>query len=96
VHVKNLASRPYSLHAHGLVYEKSSEGSIYDDDSNAWFKEDDKVQPNNSYIYVWYANRRSGPVQSGAACRSWIYYSDLNLEKDIHSGLIGPILICQK
>ncbi|XP_010280564.1 PREDICTED: coagulation factor V [Phaethon lepturus] len=96
VHFKNLASRPYSLHAHGLLYEKSSEGSIYDDESTAWFKEDDEVQPNNSYIYVWYANRRSGPVQSGAACRSWIYYSDLNLEKDIHSGLIGPILICQK
>ncbi|KFQ15264.1 Coagulation factor V, partial [Leptosomus discolor] len=96
VHFKNLASRPYSLHAHGLLYEKSSEGSFYDDESTPWFKEDDKVQPNNSYIYVWYANRRSGPVQSGAACRSWIYYSDLNLEKDIHSGLIGPILICQK
>ncbi|KFO84841.1 Coagulation factor V, partial [Buceros rhinoceros silvestris] len=96
VHFKNLASRPYSLHAHGLFYEKSSEGSIYDDESTAWFKEDDEVQPNNSYIYVWYANRRSGPVQSGAACRSWIYYSDVNLEKDIHSGLIGPILICQK
>ncbi|PKU34858.1 coagulation factor v [Limosa lapponica baueri] len=96
VHFKNLASRPYSLHAHGLYYEKSSEGSIYDDESPAWFKEDDGVQPNNSYIYVWYANRRSGPAQSGAACRSWIYYSDLNLEKDIHSGLIGPILICQK
>ncbi|KFP07659.1 Coagulation factor V, partial [Calypte anna] len=96
VHFKNLASRPYSLHAHGLFYEKSSEGSIYDDESTAWFKEDDKVQPNSSYIYVWYANRRSGPVQSGAACRSWVYYSDINLEKDIHSGLIGPILICQK
>ncbi|KAM6319816.1 coagulation factor V [Podargus strigoides] len=95
VHFKNLASRPYSLHAHGLFYEKSSEGSSYDDESPAWFKED-VVQPNNSYIYVWYANRRSGPVQPGAACRSWIYYSDLNLEKDIHSGLIGPILICQK
>uniref|UniRef100_A0A8C3TTS5 Coagulation factor V n=1 Tax=Catharus ustulatus TaxID=91951 RepID=A0A8C3TTS5_CATUS len=96
VHFKNLASRPYSLHAHGVLYEKSSEGSVYDDESTSWFKEDDEVQPNNSYIYVWYANRRSGPVQSGAACRSWIYYSDLNLEKDIQSGLIGPILICEK
>ncbi|OXB83332.1 UNVERIFIED_CONTAM: hypothetical protein H355_001769 [Colinus virginianus] len=52
VHFKNLASRPYSLHAHGLFYEKSSEGSIYDDESSDWFKEDDKVQPNSSYIYV--------------------------------------------
>ncbi|XP_040516089.1 coagulation factor V isoform X2 [Gallus gallus] len=96
VHFKNLASRPYSLHAHGLFYEKSSEGSIYDDESSDWFKEDDKVQPNSSYIYVWYANRRSGPLQPGAACRSWVYYSDVNLEKDTHSGLIGPILICEK
>uniref|UniRef100_G1NNF4 Coagulation factor V n=1 Tax=Meleagris gallopavo TaxID=9103 RepID=G1NNF4_MELGA len=88
--------RPYSLHAHGLFYEKSSEGSIYDDESSDWFKEDDKVQPNSSYIYVWYANRRSGPLQPGAACRSWVYYSDVNLEKDTHSGLIGPILICEK
>nr|XP_030121288.3 coagulation factor V isoform X2 [Taeniopygia guttata] len=95
VHFKNLASRPYSLHAHGVLYEKSSEGSVYDDESTAWFKEDE-VQPNNSYIYVWYASQRSGPLQSGAACRSWIYYSDLNLEKDIQSGLIGPILICEK
>uniref|UniRef100_A0A493SSA6 Plastocyanin-like domain-containing protein n=1 Tax=Anas platyrhynchos platyrhynchos TaxID=8840 RepID=A0A493SSA6_ANAPP len=44
VHFKNLASRPYSLHAHGLFYEKSSEGSTYDDESTTWFKEDDKVQ----------------------------------------------------
>uniref|UniRef100_A0A8C2U652 Coagulation factor V n=1 Tax=Coturnix japonica TaxID=93934 RepID=A0A8C2U652_COTJA len=96
VHFKNLASRPYSLHAHGLFYEKSSEGSMYDDESSDWFKEDDKVQPNGSYIYVWYANRRSGPLHTGAACRSWVYYSDVNLEKDTHSGLIGPILICEK
>uniref|UniRef100_A0A8C4WFS3 Plastocyanin-like domain-containing protein n=1 Tax=Gopherus evgoodei TaxID=1825980 RepID=A0A8C4WFS3_9SAUR len=81
VHFKNLASRPYSLHSHGLFYEKSSEGTI---------------QPNDTYTYVWFATKRSGPVQPGAACRSWAYYSAINPEKDIHSGLIGPILICQK
>uniref|UniRef100_A0A8C3F7Z1 ferroxidase n=1 Tax=Chrysemys picta bellii TaxID=8478 RepID=A0A8C3F7Z1_CHRPI len=81
VHFKNLASRPYSLHSHGLFYEKSSEG---------------RIQPNDTYTYVWFATKRSGPIQPGAACRSWAYYSGVNPEKDIHSGLIGPILICQK
>ncbi|EMP34114.1 Coagulation factor V [Chelonia mydas] len=96
VHFKNLASRPYSLHSHGLLYEKSSEGSSYEDESPDWFKKDDAVQPNDTYTYVWFATKRSGPMQSGAACRSWAYYSGVNPEKDIHSGLIGPILICRK
>uniref|UniRef100_K7F2H6 Coagulation factor V n=1 Tax=Pelodiscus sinensis TaxID=13735 RepID=K7F2H6_PELSI len=96
VHFKNMASRPYSLHSHGLFYEKSSEGSSYEDESPDWFKKDDAVQPNDTYTYVWFATKRSGPIQPGPACRSWTYYSDVNPEKDIHSGLIGPILICQK
>uniref|UniRef100_A0A8C6VF81 Coagulation factor V n=1 Tax=Naja naja TaxID=35670 RepID=A0A8C6VF81_NAJNA len=69
VQFRNLASRPYSLHAHGLLYEKSSEGRI---------------------------TKRSGPTDNTEICKSWAYYSGVNPEKDIHSGLIGPILICQK
>ncbi|XP_050818736.1 coagulation factor V-like [Gopherus flavomarginatus] len=96
VHFKNLASRPYSLHSHGLFYEKSSEGTSYEDESPDWFKKDDAVQPNDTYTYIWFATKRSGPIQPGTACRSWAYYSGVNPEKDIHSGLIGPVLICQK
>ncbi|XP_012584366.1 PREDICTED: coagulation factor V [Condylura cristata] len=96
VRFKNLASRPYSLHAHGLSYEKSSEGKTYDDDSPEWFKEDNAIQPNSSYTYVWHATERSGPENPGSACRVWAYYSAVNPEKDIHSGLIGPLLICRK
>ncbi|XP_051042098.1 coagulation factor V isoform X2 [Phodopus roborovskii] len=96
VRFKNLASRPYSLHAHGLSYEKSSEGKTYEDDSPEWFQEDNAVQPNSSYTYVWHATERSGPENPGSACRAWAYYSAVNVEKDIHSGLIGPLLICQK
>ncbi|KAM5203194.1 coagulation factor V [Hipposideros larvatus] len=96
VRFKNLASRPYSLHAHGLSYEKSSEGKTYDDDSPEWFKEDNAIQPNSSYTYVWHATVRAGPENPGSACRAWAYYSAVNPEKDIHSGLIGPLLICRK
>ncbi|XP_060090604.1 coagulation factor V [Heteronotia binoei] len=96
VHFKNLASRAYSLHAHGLSYEKSSEGRSYDDQSPEWFKKDDAIQPNGTYTYVWHVTKQSGPVQDGKVCRSWAYYSAVNPGKDIHSGLIGPILICKK
>ncbi|XP_074178552.1 coagulation factor V isoform X2 [Rhinolophus sinicus] len=96
VRFKNLASRPYSLHAHGLSYEKSSEGKPYDDESPEWFKEDNAIQPNSSYTYVWHATMRAGPENPGSACRAWAYYSAVNPEKDIHSGLIGPLLICRK
>ncbi|XP_068841700.1 coagulation factor V isoform X1 [Capricornis sumatraensis] len=96
VRFKNLASRPYSLHAHGLSYEKSSEGKTYEDDSPEWFKEDNAIQPNSTYTYVWHATTRSGPENPGSACRAWAYYSAVNPEKDIHSGLIGPLLICRK
>ncbi|KAM5237485.1 coagulation factor V [Ctenodactylus gundi] len=95
VHFKNLASRPYSLHAHGLTYDKSSEGRTYEDDSPEWFKDDNAVEPSGSYTYVWHATERSGPERPGSACRAWAYYSAVNPEKDIHSGLIGPLLICR-
>ncbi|KTF76235.1 hypothetical protein cypCar_00046992 [Cyprinus carpio] len=29
VHMKNFATRPYSLHPHGVFYEKNSEGALY-------------------------------------------------------------------
>ncbi|KAH0625018.1 hypothetical protein JD844_033026 [Phrynosoma platyrhinos] len=96
VQFKNLATRSYSLHAHGLYYEKSSEGRSYDDHSPEWFKTDDAIRPNETYTYVWHANKRSGPAEDQRVCKSWAYYSAVNPEKDIHSGLIGPILICQK
>ncbi|XP_051869845.1 coagulation factor V [Pristis pectinata] len=92
---KNLASRPYSIHAHGVTYEKSSEGMSYEDFSTDWFKSDDAVLPNTTYTYVWNVPPRSGPTATGSICKPWVYYSSVDFEKDIHSGLIGPLLICK-
>ncbi|XP_044139514.1 coagulation factor V [Bufo gargarizans] len=92
---KNLASKPYSIHAHGVSYEKSSEGYEYDDETPDWLKKDGVVQPQKSYVYVWYATKQSGPEPEGSACRTWAYHSGVNAERDIHSGLIGPLIICR-
>ncbi|XP_041114974.1 coagulation factor V [Polyodon spathula] len=91
---RNLASREYSLHAHGVSFGKSMEGMGYEDDSPYWYKFDDAVQPGDTYTYVWQAKDKVGPKSTG--CRTWVYYSGVNPEKDINSGLIGPLLICTK
>ncbi|XP_018412784.1 PREDICTED: coagulation factor V [Nanorana parkeri] len=92
---KNLATRPYSIHAHGVSYEKSSEGYSYADETEDWLQGDDIIKPGKSYVYVWYATKQSGPEPEASACRTWAYHSGVNVEKDIHSGLIGPLLICR-
>lgn len=79
VRFKNLASRPYSLHVHGLSYDKSSEGKTYEDESPEWFQGDNAIQPNDSYSYVWHATERAGPESPGSACRAWAYYSAVNM-----------------
>ncbi|XP_048397435.1 coagulation factor V [Stegostoma tigrinum] len=93
---KNLASRPYSIHAHGVSYEKSSEGVKYEDYSTDWFRSDDAVPPNSTYTYVWNVPPRSAPTSYDSVCKAWVYYSSVDYVKDINSGLIGPLLICKK
>ncbi|XP_060732353.1 coagulation factor V isoform X1 [Tachysurus vachellii] len=93
---RNLASRPYSLHANGVSYSKNMEGLIYDDNSPYWYKYDDEVQPNKTFTYIWTVNDKVGPSNGESDCRIWTYYSGVNPERDIHSGLIGPLLVCKK
>jgi hypothetical protein len=50
---KNNTSRPYSMHPHGLLYQKDSEGSSYNDGTSGKDKEDDAVQPGGTHLYVW-------------------------------------------
>uniref|UniRef100_A0A674D025 ferroxidase n=1 Tax=Salmo trutta TaxID=8032 RepID=A0A674D025_SALTR len=96
VFFRNLASRPYSLHANGVSYTKQTEGLSYDDESKYWYKYDNEVQPNTTYTYLWTVNANVGPTGDEADCRTWAYYSGVNPEKDINSGLIGPLLVCRK
>uniref|UniRef100_A0AAY5ETV7 F5/8 type C domain-containing protein n=1 Tax=Electrophorus electricus TaxID=8005 RepID=A0AAY5ETV7_ELEEL len=93
---RNLASRPYSLHVNGVSYGKNMEGLKYDDQSPYWYKQDDAIEPNATFIYMWTVNAKVGPQQDESDCRIWAYYSGVNPERDIHSGLIGPLLVCRK
>lgn len=79
---KNLATRPYSIHAHGVSYEKSSEGYSYNDETEEWLRGDDVVKPGEVYVYVWYATKQSGPEPEASACRTWAYHSGVSMVRN--------------
>ncbi|XP_056435160.1 coagulation factor V-like [Gadus chalcogrammus] len=93
---RNRASRPYSMHPNGVSYTKRTEGLSYEDDSKYWYKYDNEVHPNTSFTYLWAVPERVGPLPGESSCRTWAYYSGVNPERDLHSGLIGPLLVCRK
>ncbi|XP_053230695.1 coagulation factor VIII isoform X1 [Podarcis raffonei] len=92
---KNLASRPFSIHAIGVSYWKASEGAGYDDASSRPEKEDDAVEPGQTQTYVWDVLKDQGPTGSDPQCLTYAYSSHVDSVKDINSGLIGALLVCQ-
>uniref|UniRef100_A0A671M1V1 ferroxidase n=1 Tax=Sinocyclocheilus anshuiensis TaxID=1608454 RepID=A0A671M1V1_9TELE len=94
VHMKNFATRPYSLHPHGVFYEKNSEGALYPDGTTGRDKRDDAVAPGESYTYTWQVKPEYAPTEADASCLTWIYHSHGDAPKDIASGLIGALLTC--
>ncbi|ELK16486.1 Hephaestin-like protein 1 [Pteropus alecto] len=96
IHLKNFASRPYSLHPHGVFYNKDSEGALYPDGTSGKNKNDDMVPPGKNYTYVWPVREEYAPAPADANCLTWVYHSHIDAPKDICSGLIGPLLVCKE
>uniref|UniRef100_A0A8C9VGK1 Coagulation factor VIII-like n=1 Tax=Scleropages formosus TaxID=113540 RepID=A0A8C9VGK1_SCLFO len=95
VHFKNFASQPYSVHPVGISYWKQSEGAGYDDATSSQEKEDDAVAPGGSYRYVWDIQPASGPTLTDPECLTYSYSSQVDIIRDLNSGLIGALLICK-
>ncbi|KAL4647111.1 hephaestin-like protein 1 [Arapaima gigas] len=96
VHLKNSASRPYSLHPHGVFYEKDAEGALYPDRTSGRFKLDDAVPPGGNHTYRWTVTPEFAPAEGDANCLTWAYHSHVDAPRDIASGLIGALLTCRK
>uniref|UniRef100_A0A665XD06 ferroxidase n=1 Tax=Echeneis naucrates TaxID=173247 RepID=A0A665XD06_ECHNA len=96
VHLKNFANRNYSMHPHGVFYEKDTEGALYPDGTSGKMKKDDCVPPGGSYTYRWEVRPQFAPTADDANCLTWVYHSHLDAPKDIASGLIGALLTCKK
>nr|BAE43391.1 unnamed protein product [Mus musculus] len=96
IHLKNFASRPYTIHPHGVFYEKDSEGSLYPDGSSGYLKADDSVPPGGSHVYNWSIPESHAPTEADPACLTWIYHSHVDAPRDIATGLIGPLITCKR
>ncbi len=93
---KNNATRPYSMHPHGVVYDKASEGAPYDDGTSGTEKEDDAVPPRKTHTYIWNVPDRAGPGPNDPSSVVWLYHSHTNELKDVESGLVGAMIVSRR
>lgn len=96
VHFMNKTGRPYSMHPHGVFYEKSSEGAPYADGTSGKDKADDSVPPGGAHTYVWKVPERAGPGPNDPDSIAWLYHSHVNAVKDTNTGLVGAIIVTAK
>lgn len=93
---KNNATRPYSMHPHGVFYNKDSEGTPYNDGTSGADKDDDAVPPGKTHVYTWEVPERAGPGPNDPTSIVWLYHSHTNEFKDVESGLVGAMIITRR
>lgn len=93
---KNNATRPYTMHPHGVFYLKNSEGSPYVDRTSGNDKKDDGVPPGETHTYVWPVPERAGPGPKDPSSLVWLYHSHHNEMKDVESGLVGAMIVTRR
>jgi FtsP/CotA-like multicopper oxidase with cupredoxin domain len=89
---RNNGHRPFSMHPHGVFYEKSSEGAPYNDGAGAG-RIGDAVPPGGTFVYVWPVPARAGPGPMDGSSVLWMYHSHVDEVRDINSGLLGAMII---
>jgi FtsP/CotA-like multicopper oxidase with cupredoxin domain len=93
---RNNASRPYSMHPHGVFYAKASEGVSYNDGSASAGKANGAVPPGTTWTYTWEVPERAGPGPNDPSSVAWLYHSHVEEQKDVDSGLIGAIIVTRR
>lgn len=93
---KNNGTHPYSMHPHGVFYEKASEGVAYNDGSSAAEQEGGHVSPGHTYTYTWEVPERAGPGPNDGSSVVWLYHSHANELVDVNSGLVGAMIIARQ
>jgi hypothetical protein len=97
----------FSMHPHGVKYDKYSEGSYHSDaaDQLQPVKNSDKpgaapfegrgaaVGYGARFTYVWYCDESSGPLPSEPSSKGWLYHSHVTSGSEINLGLEGFIIV---
>ena len=90
---KNNARFPFSIHPHGVFYQKDSEGALYNDGVQASDKKGDAVPTGGNYTYIWQVPERAGPGPHDPSSIVWMYHSHVDEVGDTYAGLAGPIIV---
>ncbi|MGY3319751.1 multicopper oxidase domain-containing protein [Arthrobacter sp. TE12232] len=90
---KNNLDRPAAVHAHGVFYDKGSEGAPYNDGTSAADHGDDAVTPGTVYTYSYKVPDRAGPGPMDGSSVMWMYHSHTDEVGDDYAGLVGPMVI---
>jgi FtsP/CotA-like multicopper oxidase with cupredoxin domain len=93
---RNNTRLPTSLHPHGVLYAKDSEGALYDDGTSRADKRDDRVRPGQTHTYVWKVPERAGPADHDDSSVAWMYHGHVSEVSDMYSGLMGPLIVTRK
>ncbi len=94
--LKNKLDFSVSLHAHGALYDKASEGAGYPDGTIGAYKSDDYVAPRSSWTYHWDVPERAGPGPGDPSSIAWLYHSHVDAPRDTNSGLVGVMLVTRR
>lgn len=91
----NKASQPYSMHPHGLLYDKDNEGASHEGHFHHTPAQGkgSKIQPGEKYTYTWKVSEESAPTAAEGGSKVWMYHSHVDAVEDIYAGLVGPIII---
>jgi hypothetical protein len=90
---RNNCPFPASMHPHGVLYDKSSEGAPYNDGTSRAAKKDDAVPTGGTHTYTWRVPDRAGPGPGDGSSVMWMYHSHTDEIADTYAGLMGPIEI---
>ncbi len=93
---KNNTTHPCSMHAHGVFYDKASEGAAYSDGIPDSQKPGDSIAPGHTFTYVWQVPSRAGPGPNDPSSIVWLYHSHVHELRDVNTGLIGAIIVTRK
>ena len=89
--LKNNLRFPVSMHPHGVLYHKDSEGAPYNDGSGEESKK--TVPPGATQTYIWPVPERTGPSHGDMSSVLWMYHSHVDEIADVNAGLVGPMII---
>lgn len=90
---RNNGKHPFSMHPHGVFYEKASEGAQYSDGTTV---NRGVTPPGGTHNYEWQVPERAGPTEHETSSAMWMYHSHVDENLDVNAGLIGPMVITRR